>query len=689
MKDHCVSLKNKIIWISLLLVCTNLYAETEEDGSALWLRYDYSSCSRLDSYREILKTVSVEGDSPILSAIKKEIGKGLTGILDQTAEPSGSNPNAGLVIAIEQNKQTRRLGKEGYLIRTREKKGIKSVSITSCGEAGLLYACFHFLRLLQTDSPIDALNIADSPALEYRMLNQWDNLDRSVERGYSGLSIYDWEAIGKGDTKRYTDFARANASIGINAIAINNVNADPRILKREYLEKVAVLADIFREYNIRLFLSANYASPLQPSATPDVMKKWGGIGQLHTADPLDSEVIDWWTGKIDEIYSMIPDFGGFVVKANSEGMPGPQDYGRNHAEGANMLARILSPYKGIVVWRAFVYGQKKEKDRAKHAFDEFKPLDGQFEKNVFVQVKNGPLDFQAYEPAHPLFGAMPQTALMAELQITQEYLGHSTYLVYLGDLWKEFFRFDTKYGRKATVADILQNQNGMSGIAAVANVGNDKNWTGHHFAQANWFAYGRLAWNLRLDTDDIADDWIRCTWSNEASVREKIREMMAGSWQAFGDLQNPYGLIVTTDYQTHYQPAFRQRANKLWNINREGIGYNRTESGSNYIAQYHPINKDLFSDIASCPEQYLLFFHQLPWNTRLASGLELKEDILEKSRKSLEKMQKTTDIWRSLKGEIDKRRYEEVLERLEKQERDAGWFREERDGFFKELRVKN
>lgn len=678
----------RIVFLLLLcIICNNgnfAAMKPDEDGYELWLRYDYSDCANLKAYQRFLKKVYVKGNSAIISSIKKEVQNGLTPLHGKPVDISDTEtPDTDLVIAIEENEITKKLGEEGFFIKTKERNGRRYIAVTSFGEAGLLYGTFHFLRLLQTDSSITFLDINETPKLKYRMLNQWDNLDSTIERGYSGISIYKWDELPHILNDRYIDFARANASIGINAIAINNVNADPRILKREYLEKVAAIADIFRTYNIKLFFSANYASPMSPSSTPDRMKKWGGIGNLSTADPFDKDVIEWWKAKTGEIYTLIPDFGGFVVKANSEGMPGPQDYGRSHAEGANMLARILAKYDGIVIWRAFVYGQKEEKDRAKHAFGEFKPLDGEFDKNVFVQVKNGPLDFQAYEPAHPLFGAMPKTSLMAELQITQEYLGHSTYLVYLGDMWREFLSFDTSHNGSTIVSDILEGQDDMTGIAAVSNVGSDINWTGHHFAQANWYLYGRLAWNPRSDTDAIAKQWVRCTWSNKQLIIDRILKMMKGSWQAFGNLQNPYGLIVTTDYQTHYHAAFKQRANKLWHIDRESIGYDRSVAGSNYVSLYQPDNNKLFSDVSLCPEKYLLFFHKLSWNTKLKTGKLLKDDILEKSRSSMDKVREMKKIWVSLKSRIDDRRYFEVLNRIEKQEKDMEIFRIERDSFFK------
>ena len=391
-----------------------------------------------------------------------------------------------------------RVGDQGYLIRTGAINGRTATIIASSSEVGALYGAYHFLRLIQTRQPIASLDLEQRPRLDRRLLNHWDNLDGSIERGYAGRSLWKWEELPATIDPRVEDYARANASIGINGSVINSVNANPKSLTAPYLEKAAAIANMFRPYGIRVYLAPNFSAPKT-------------IGNLPTADPLDPAVAQWWKDKAAEIYKHIPDFGGFLVKANSEGQPGPQDYGRTHADGANVLADAVKPHGGIVMWRAFVYNADVDPDRVKRAYAELVPLDQKFRDNVFVQVKNGPLDFMPREPFSPLFGAMTKTPLMAELQITQEYLGHSNHLVYLAPMWKEFLDADTyAQGPGTTVAKV----NG--GIAGVANTGSDRNWTGHEFGQANWYAYGRLAWDSDLSSADIADEWIEMTWGARA-----------------------------------------------------------------------------------------------------------------------------------------------------------------------------
>ncbi len=648
-----------------------------EDGYRLWLRYTPVKLARPQKQQSIFSNIYINVKTETGRVIAAELATGLAGMLG--IQPQ-INPvkKAGTFVEISAGpgygitkKELKKAGNEGYIIKTIQHKKNKIIVIKSSGDAGLLYGAFHLLRLLQTNKPVDKLNITESPELAYRMLNQWDNLDGSVERGYSGKSIYKWDHFSDHNIQRYVDFARANASIGINAVVLNNVNADPRILRHDYLQKVAKLVNIFRPYNIKVFLSANFAAPLPPSSTPDVLKKWGGIGSLSGADPLNKNVQQWWKNKIDEIYSLIPDFGGFLIKANSEGMPGPQDYGRSHADGANMLAKLLQPHNGILIWRAFVYAHSnKEPDRAKQSYNEFYPLDGKFENNVVLQVKNGPLDFQPLEPPHPLFGALKKTNLFAELQITQEYLGHSTYLVYLAPMWKQFLEFKN---HNNSIANIIGKDYPakITGIAGVSNAGDDRNWTGHHFAQANWFAYGRLAWNPQELVDSITTDWLKMTWTTDESAIDKLRNVMNHSWINFSKLQTPMGLVVTTDPAAHYHPALKRRANTYWKINSEGIGYNRTTSGSGYVNQYDNFNKQLFNNLATCPEEYLLFFHFVKYHHRLQNGKTLKENLLDGFQESITAVNELNLLWHSLKNIIDKQRYDEVLQKIEQQKKDA------------------
>ncbi len=426
----------------------------------------------------------------------------------------------------------------------------RALAISSLSDAGVLYGVFHLLRHLQTDKPLAALPGADGPRIGLRMLDHWDNLDGSIERGYAGRSLWRWDELPDRVSPRVRDYARANASVGINAVALNNVNASARILTPDYLRKVAALADVFRPWGIRTFLSARWSAPIE-------------LGGLTSADPLDPNVAAWWRAKADEIYALVPDFGGFLVKANSEGQPGPQDYGRTHADGANMLADAVAPHNGVVIWRAFVYKADVAEDRAKQAYAELVPLDGAFRPNVKLQVKNGPIDFQPREPFHPLFGAMRRRRLMLELQLTQEYLGQGTHLAYLAPLFKEVLDADTHAaGPGSTVARVVDGtlrggDTGFltSGIAAVANTGDDRNWCGHPFAQANWYAFGRLAWDHGLRAGDLADEWLRMTFSNDERFVEPVKQMMLASREAVVDNMTPLGLHHIMAEGHHHGPG--------------------------------------------------------------------------------------------------------------------------------------
>jgi len=479
---------------------------------------------------------------------------------------------------------------------------------------------------------------------------------------------------------RYEDYARANASIGLNGTVINNVNANPAILKKEYLEKVAKLADVFRRYGIRVFLSINFSSPISEKFT--LNRRRGGIGNLDTADPLVPEVREWWKEKVKEIYQYIPDFGGFLVKANSEGMPGPQDYGRGHADGANMLAKALEPFGGVVIWRAFVYDQEVDEDRAKRAYKEFVPLDGQFHPNVFVQAKNGPIDFQPREPVQPLFGAMPKTPLMLELQITQEYLGHSTHLVYLAPMWKEYFEFDTfARGEGSTLASIVDgtlHRYAMTGIAGVANIGSDPNWCGHFFAQANWYAFGRLAWDHTLSAEQIAEEWIKMSIGGDSNLVNKITAMMIGSWEACVDYMTPLGLHHIMQANFHYgpQPDFA-RSRRDWTsvyyhrADSAGLGYDRSSTGSNATGQYFSPLREQLDGLATCPEKYLLWFHHVSWRHKMQSGRSLWDELSLKYHEGTKYVDEMIETWSSLESEVDEGIFKHVNEKLQQQQKDA------------------
>ncbi|MEZ5043135.1 MAG: alpha-glucuronidase family glycosyl hydrolase [Saprospiraceae bacterium] len=654
-----------------------------EDGYRLWLRYDLiTDAQQLALYRQSLQHYIIEGQSPTLEVVEHELKKALQGLLGTSITESTDLASKGLLIlgtpssstivkGLKLEDKLKTIGKEGFVITS---QGGRTV-IAANEDIGVLYGLFHFLRLLQSHTAIDGLSITNKPKLNIRILNHWDNLDRTVERGYAGFSIWDWHKLPDYLDARYLDYARANASIGINGTVLTNVNANALILRPDYLDKVAALADLFRPYGIRVYLTARFSAPIN-------------LGGLKTADPLDPAVKDWWKTKIDEIYEKIPDFGGFLVKANSEGQPGPQNYNRSHADGANMLADALKPHDGIVMWRAFVYDDKEPVDRAMQANNEFEPLDGTFRDNVLIQVKNGPIDFQPREPFHPLFGAMPKTPLMMEFQITQEYLGQATHLVYLGPMFEEVLKADTyAKGKGATVAKVIEGKldnHQYSGMAGVANIGNDRNWTGHIFGQANWYVYGRLAWDTELSSAAIAEEWIRMTFSNDPDVIKPIKEMMLSSRETLVKYMTPLGLHHIMGAGHHYGPGpwvsrmsradwtsvYYHKADSL------GIGFDRTASGSNALGQYSPEVASFYSDLSTCPEAYLLWFHHLKWTYKMASGETLWEKLCHSYYEGAKEAKAFRQTWQKLEKAIDADRFRQVDMLLKIQEKEAKWWRD-------------
>jgi len=637
-----------------------------EDGYRLWLRYDRiadearRAAGAAALGRIVLATPSA-AESPTLAAARDELTAGLTGLL-------GINP----AIALEHAGVDAALGDEGYAVSAFSRDGLRGVIIAANHDAGVLYGAFALLRQLQTDGPLDDLNLVSSPKIRRRLLDHWDNLDRRIERGYAGFSLWEWFVLPDHLNPRYRDYARACASIGINGTVLNNVNADPLIVTAPWLRKVAALADVFRPYGIRVYLSARFSAPIE-------------IGGLKTADPLDPGVIRWWRDKADEIYGRIPDFGGFLVKANSEGQPGPHDYGRTHAEGANVLADALAPHGGIVMWRAFVYDQKNRDDRVKQAYNEFRPLDGQFRPNVSVQIKNGPLDFQPREPFHPLFGAMPNTPLTLEFQITQEYLGNAVHLAFLAPLWKECLEADTfAAGPGSTVARVVDgsvDHHADSLIAGVANTGTDRDWCGHPLAAANWYAFGRLAWDHTLSSAQIAGEWTRLTFSNDPRLVPPVTTMLLASREAVVNYMTPLGLahLMATDH--HYGPGpWVDDLRPDWNpvyfhrADPQGLGFDLTAVGSNAVAQYAPPVAKVFGDPGTCPENLLLWFHHLPWDYRLHSGKTLWDELCLHYQAGADAVRGWLATWASLKGLIDEERFQHVQALLIRQEREArGW----------------
>ena len=665
-------------------------AAQAEDGHELWLRHGRLAAGQADAYREHASQLIAGQGTPTQVAARAELLRGLSGLLGAPPSVSQTVTLDGAIVVgtVASSPLVARLGLdlaglggEGYLIRTLAIDGHAATVIAAQEDIGVLYGAFHFLRLVQTGQSLERLDVRESPRLKLRVLNHWDNLDGHVERGYAGASIWDWHKLPDYLDPRYPEYARANASLGINGAVLNNVNADAHSLTPAYLDKTAALARVFRPYGIRVFLSARFSAPIE-------------IGGLTTADPLDSEVRRWWRSKADEIYRIIPDFGGFLVKANSEGQPGPQDYGRSHAEGANMLADALAPHGGTVMWRAFVYSHEEPDDRAKQAYTEFVPLDGKFRSNVLVQVKNGAVDFQPREPFHPLFGAMPKTPLMMEFQITKEYLGFATHLVYLGPLYEETLRSDTyARGKGSTVAKVIDGSldgHTLTGIAGVANIGADRNWSGSHFDQANWYAYGRMAWNPDLPARAIAEEWVRMTFSNDRRLVGPVVEMMMGSRQAAVDYMTPLGLHHLMARGHHYGPApwveggpradwtsvYYHRAGK------DGIGFDRSAHGSNAVAQYFPPVAREFGDVHRVPEDLLLWFHHVPWDYKTRSGRPLWDELAYRYERGVDYVGTMQSTWDGLEPYVDAERYAQVAAFLRIQEREAQWWRDASIAYF-------
>ena len=581
-------------------------------------------------------------------------------------------------------------GKEGVTVSLIIKKDntikndgfkLNENGIEANNESGILYGVYELLRRQQTGEAINSE--IENPSYEIRVLDHWDNPDGSIERGYAGNSIFwrkgaDSLTVTEKDKQLWQEYARANASIGINASVLNNVNASPKIITADYLARVKAIADVLRPYGIKTYLSINFSSP----AT---------LGKLKTADPLDAEVINWWKNKVKEIYSYVPDFGGFLVKASSEGQPGPQDFGRTHADGANMLADALKPYGGIVMWRAFVYSPN-DKDRAKQAYNEFMPLDGKFRDNVIIQVKNGPIDFQPREPFSPLFGAMKKTSVMPEFQVTMEYLGHANYLVFLSTMWEECLTSDTyQQGAGSTVARCTNGSiypQKHTAVAGVSNVGLDTNWCGYEFNQANWYAFGRLAWNNNLKSEQIADEWLKLIFYNASSQKSNeanyaadwsanflapVEQMMLDSREAAVNFMTPLGLHHIMSARGHYGPGpwWAPKGMRLdWTppyyhqASTNGIGFDRSKTGSDAVSQYHEPLASQFNDVATCPEKFLLWFHHLPWDYKMKSGHTLWDELCYKYDEGVNQVRSFQKIWDKAGPYVDSTRFMEVQRKL-------------------------
>jgi len=674
----------------LLSLAATVFA-ADEDGYDLWLRYRPLSGAAQAAVKSQARSIVLPGDAtPTTDAALAELRRGLSGMLGQAPSSAARIGDGALLLAtparlasLSASDATLRadlaaLGAEGYLLRSTRVQGHKVTLIAANSDIGLLYGAYAWLRGAATGSTAAA---SSAPKLQLRLLNHWDNLDRSVERGYSGQSIWDWWALPEIKDQRYTDYARANASLGINGTVLNNVNSKPEVLAAPFIAKAAAVADILRPYGIKVYLSARFSTPLE-------------LHETSTADPLAPEVQQWWKNKADEIYKAIPDFGGFLVKANSEGQPGPQDYHRSHADGANMLAAAVAPHKGIVMWRAFVYAPKGShvaEDRAKQAYEEFKPLDGKFADNVLVQVKNGAIDFQPREPFHPLFGAMPKTPLMMEFQITKEYLGYSTDLAYLGTMFEETLEADTRTGNGTGAGKTVAQT--LTGMAGVANIGSDRNWAGSHFDQANWYAYGRLAWNPQAKARDIAAEWAALTFGPDPRVAQPIVDMMMMSRETVVNYMTPLGLhhIMGTGHHHGPAPWVDNLERPDWNpvyyhrADRNGIGFDRTASGSNALEQYSPEIAREYADPHTTPEQLLLWFHHLPWDYAMPSGRTLWAELLARYDKGVADTRQLHARWVALKPLIDARRYAEVEQHLTRQINNAILWRDACIAYFQSV----
>lgn len=648
-----------------------------QDGYQLWLRHaPLTDEVRRQAYRQTFGQVTLIGQSPTLLAVERELRHALPSMLAQTVSITrGNQPEdeGGLLVASVRGfpalpglaGDLSDLGDEGFALLRLQRKGRALFVVAAQTDVGALYGVYELLRRLAQGLPVEQVTGRSVPKVKLRMLNHWDNLDGTIERGYAGHSLWNWYALPDIVDPRYTDYARACASVGINGITLTNVNANALILSDDYLVKVKALADVFRPYGVRVYLTARFSAPMV-------------LDGLDTADPEDERVQRWWDNKCATIYRLIPDFGGFVVKANSEGQPGPQDYRRSHAQGANVLARALRPHGGHVMWRAFVYSAETPTDRASQAYAEFVPLDGLFEPNCLVQVKNGPIDFMPREPQHPLFGAMPRTPMMLEFQLTQEYLGNSTHLCYLGPLFAEVLHSPAHGGTVAQVVEGSLRPPGITGMTAVSNVGSDVNWCGHHFAAANWYAYGRLAWDPEGDPRELALEWIKQTWGTHEGVVDVLLSLMMESREAVVSYMTPLGLHHIMAYNHHQGPApWFDQGRPDWTCtyyhraDAAGLGFDRTMSGSGNIEQYPASYQRLVENIATCPLELLLWFHHVPWSAPLSTGNTLWQELCLRYQAGVDTVGDFIEHWASIEQHVDELRYSAVRQALLRQQADA------------------
>ena len=699
MSKMSIFLRNLIVRYHALLILSFILVPSislnAENGYDLWLRYSYINDSEIrENHSQYFNKINISGESETLVVIKNELLRASKGMFNKKVLWENDHLKAKLIIVNKENypKQLEKnvpqdwasIGEEGFSIKYVKINDDYKIIIAGNSEIGLLYGTFELLKQMQMQNDLSRLNIIESPKTDIRLLNHWDNLDRTVERGYAGFSIWNWHKLPEYIDPRYEDYARANASIGINGTVLTNVNANALVLEPRYIEKVKALADVFRPYGIKVYLTARFSAPIE-------------IGGLETADPLDENVKNWWATKTSEIYKEIPDFGGFLVKANSEGQPGPQNYGRNHADGANMLADAVAPFGGVIMWRAFVYSEHDPTDRAKQAYSEFVPYDGQFRDNVIIQVKNGAIDFQPREPFHPMFGAMPKTPLMMEFQITQEYLGFSTHMVFLPKLYEEVLKADTyREGEGSTVAKVVDgslHNKSISGMAGVSNIGTDINWTGHPFAQANWYGFGRLAWDPYLSAEEIAEEWLKLTFSTDPNFIDTMIPMLMESREAVVNYMTPLGLHHLMATGHHYGPGpwVDDLSRPEWNptyyhkADKEGIGFNRSETGTNAVSQYEETVAKNFNEPATTPEELLLWFHHLSWDYKMKDGNILWDALALKYQEGVNQVNKMISTWEKMKPYIDEERFEEVKMLLSIQLKEAKWWRDSSLVYFQEF----
>ncbi len=674
-----------LLLLALAALLMSGAAARAEDGHDLWLRYRPRPVPQLAAVRSHMTRITADPDERDLriAAAVGELERMLKGVTGAEVPTYGQRVADGAILLGTPKSPAvaalglplAGLGDEGYLVRGLRIGGHRVTVVAGNTGAGVLYGAFALIREMQLGHSPDGLDLRSAPRLKLRVVDHWDNLDGFVERGYAGRSIFDWWTLPEYRDPLYTDYARAEASIGINGSVLNNVGAQPEVLTGPYLAKAAALADIFRPYGIRVYLSVRFTAPME-------------LGGLRTADPLDPAVQAWWAAKADEIYKAIPDFGGFLVKANSEGQPGPRDYGRTQADGANMLAATLKPHEGVVMWRAFVYAETDPEDRARQAYTTFKPLDGQFADNVLVQVKNGPIDFQPREPTHPMFGGMPGTPLMLELQISKEYLGQATSFAYLGPLFSEVLNADTfAKGKGTTVARIVDGSaegHKLSGIAGVANTGRSRDWSGSTMNQANWYAFGRLAWDPALGPEAIARDWAVQTFSPDPRLVDPLVALMMRSREAVVDYTGALGLAHQMGTGHHYGPGpwISDLARPEWNpayynrADRDGIGFDRTGTGSDAIGQYAPEIAAMLADPRTTPESQLLWFHHLPWSYRMKDGRTLWDDLVAHYDRGVGAAREMRARWQALKPLIDEERWAKTEAFLARENADAALWRD-------------